>query len=117
MLSLNFTTKVLGKAAGKLRNKQLFQTIRGVHSNCVVENWRIEDTISIFLDGRLIGEGKVMDLRPIRWEEIEESDARAGGFDNILQLGSALRRAGYRFATLYEYQFYRLRFSWSSKSD
>lgn len=112
MKRLNFTTKVLGKeGAERLREGLVTQTIRGINSKCVVGRWQQGDSLVIYLDDKLVGYTKALELEPTRWIDLTNDDAVAGGFDDRIDLQQALKRAGYRFHALEAYKLYRLNFS------
>lgn len=48
--------------------------------------------------------------RPLR--TLTEEDAQRGGFDTVEELLKSLRRAGWRFKQLSEYQAWVIRFNW-----
>jgi len=43
---------------------------------------------------------------------LDIDDARRGGFGNRFELAYALRRDGYRFQPINNYEFYRIQFTW-----
>jgi len=51
-----------------------------------------------------------MDL--VTWEALDIGDAQRGGFNTLADLAQALKRAGYRFKPLNEYELYRIQFAW-----
>ena len=109
METLAFNTRVLGqKAAERLKEKQVTQTLRSTHNRVIA----LRDMIKVTLDGQLVGYAELVFWDKVDWENLDIHDAKRGGFDNRLELGSALRRAGFRFKSITEYQFYRLQFSW-----
>lgn len=117
MFRIDFTSHVLGKeAAEKLRRQEVTQTVRGKRDTIVVALSRGElkpgDPVEIFLDGERLGEAEFT-----RWEwrtanELYPDDARRGGFAGRLELLAAMRRAGFRFKALKDYEVYRIQFRW-----
>lgn len=109
MQPLAFNTRVLGpKAAGRLKAKQVTQTLRSSHSQAIAKG----DMIKVTLDGRLVGYARMVFWDMVKWENLDIDDAERGGFDNRLELGAALRRAGFRFKSIVDYEFARLLFTW-----
>ena len=117
MERLNFTTAVLGqKAASRLRERQVTQTIRSGSSSIVlaISDQRVKsgELIQVTLDDEFVGYAKATSMDKVRLDDLTQDDARRGGFDNRFELFYALRRAGYRFKPLNEYVFYRCQFTW-----
>ena len=117
MERLNFTTAVLGqKAASRLRERQVTQTIRSGSSSIVlaISDQRVKsgELIQVTLDDEFVGYAKATSMDKVRLDDLTQDDARRGGFDNRFELFYALRRAGYRFKPLNEYVFYRCQFAW-----
>jgi hypothetical protein len=115
---LNFSTQVLGqKAAERLRNHGLSQTIRSqgasIISEIIFSRLKVGDPIEVALDGNPVGTAKLASIDRVTWRKLTEDDASRGGFDTLAELRDALLRAGYRFKSLETYQFYRVRFDWS----
>jgi len=109
---------VLGPAAAyRLENRQVTQTLRS-DSDSLIEsilNGRVSagDRLEIILDGIIVGQAELVSMDAVTWEALRVTDAHRGGFDSQLEeLGAALRRAGYRFKPLNEYEFYRIQFTW-----
>ncbi len=109
METLAFNTRVLGpKAAERLKAKQVTQTLRSAHNRAITKG----DLIKVTLDGRLVGYAYLAIWDVVMWADLDIDDAKRGGFDNRLELGSALRRAGFRFKSIADYEFSRLQFTW-----
>ena len=117
MEKLQFTTRVLGEeAASRLENHQVTRTLRSV-GNSIVQailtgKVKLGDQMQVILDDRMIGLAQYFMLEIVNWGDLDEEDARRGGFDNLNDLAKALQRAGYRFQPLEKYKLYRLRFTW-----
>jgi len=114
---LNFSTKVLGeKAAERLRNQKVSQSIRSQSSTIVDEmlhnRVRVKDTIEIALDDILVGLAELGSVDRVTWDRMTQDDAERGGFDTTGEQQNALLRAGYRFKPIQYYQFYRIQFEW-----
>ena len=118
MKRLSFTTGVLRKkAAGRLRNKQVTQSIRSTKLLMLSgilngSGSPVGDEIEIILDGQVLGIAEIQAVDETQWSQIELGDAKRGGFDSRFELAYALRRAGFRFKDLEEYNLYRVLFSW-----
>ena len=122
MIKLNFTTRCLGaKAAQRLKDKQVIQTIRSEKSDIVQaltdRTLKLGDTIEVLLDGEQIGMATCLNIDPVKWHNLDIADAQRGGFDNRFELASALKRAGYRFKDMEEYFFWRCLLSWSREGE
>ncbi|MBA7625706.1 hypothetical protein ES703_33138 [subsurface metagenome] len=114
---IRFTTRVLGPAAAyRLENRQLSQTLRS-DSNPITESilrGRVStgDRLEVFLDRISVGHVELVSWDAVTWEALGVDDALRGGFDNLADLEQALKRAGYRFKPLNEYELYRIQFRW-----
>jgi hypothetical protein len=114
METIKFKTYVLGrKAAGRLKTKQVTQTLRGADFPKINHG----DMVIISLDDELVGHAHISIQDMVRWDNLDLDDAKRGGFDNRLELGSALRRAGFRYRPIAYYEFKRIQFSWEDWSD
>lgn len=115
MEHLHFTTRVLGKkATDRLKRGQVTQTLRswGIAKTILSREVELGYMIDITLDGNKIGLVQLKDVSPITLDSLSIDDARRGGFDSISELAFALKRAGYRFKPIEQYQFYRIQFMW-----
>ncbi len=117
MERINFTTAVLGKkAAARLKEHQVTQTIRSGTSSIAlaINNRRVKlgEIIQVALDDELVDYARLLGMDKVSWEQLTEDDAWCGGFDNRIELIVALRRAGYRFKPIDQYQLYRCKFTW-----
>ncbi|GAI27946.1 unnamed protein product [marine sediment metagenome] len=114
---IRFTTRVLGPAAAfRLEKHQVTQTLRS-DSNPLTESiigGRVSagDRLEVFLDRIFVGKVELVSMDKVTWEALGIRDARRGGFDTPDDLSEALRRAGYRFKPLNDYQLYRIQFTW-----
>ncbi|GAI98634.1 unnamed protein product [marine sediment metagenome] len=114
---IRFTTRVLGPAAAyRLEKRQVTQTLRS-DSNPITESiisGRVstDDRLEVFLDRILVGKVEFVSIDAVIWEALGVDDAHRGGFDTLADLEQALKRAGYRFKPLNQYQLYRIQFSW-----
>lgn len=120
MEQLRFTTRVLGKkATARLENYEVTQTLRPESSSIVIAilsgGLKVGDTMQVVLDDRIIGLAQHVFTEAVVWAQLNQDDARRGGFDNRFEL--ALKRAGYRFKNLNDYQFYRIQFTWREDGD
>lgn len=114
---IHFTTRVLGPvAAYRLEKREVTQTLRAESSTITsaIINGRVSagDRLEVALDGILVGHAELASMDTVNWEYINLDDASRGGFDSLADLESALKRAGYRFKPLNEYELYRIQFSW-----
>jgi len=117
MEEIRFTTRVLGPAAAyKLEQRQITQTLRAASDSIAsaILNRRISagDRLDVFLDRIFVGHAELVSMDTVAWEALGIRDARRGGFDTLDDLSEALKRAGYRFKPMNDYQFFRIRFSW-----
>jgi len=117
MRQIGFTTPVLGKkAAERLKAHQVTQTLRSPNSSLVktLPEGKVDigDLVEVTLDGELIGHAEWVYMDAVVWFDLGLDDALRGGFDNRWEMASALKRAGYRFKGLDEYEFYRIQFTW-----
>ncbi|GAJ09002.1 unnamed protein product, partial [marine sediment metagenome] len=58
------------------------------------------------------GHVELISMDAVNWGYLSVEDARRGGFDSLADLEQALKRAGYRFRPLNDYQLYRIQFAW-----
>ena len=117
MFRLNFTSYVLGAGATeKLRRHEVTQTVRSKSSDIVVAVLNgyldIGDPIEIFIDGEELGEAELSYWEGLSADELDEKDAQRGGFNTVAGIVLALRKAGYRFKALKDYDVFRVRFKW-----
>lgn len=114
---IRFTTRVLGPvAAYRLEKHQASQTLRSVSSSITnaILNGRVSagDRVGVALDGILVGYAELISMNAVTWEALTIEDARRGGFDRLDDLDLALKRAGYRFKPLNQYELFRIQFAW-----
>jgi len=114
---LHFTTRVLGPAAAyRLEKRQVTQTLRSESDSITnaILNGRVSagERLEVLLDSRLVGNVELLSMDVVTWEALDIDDARRGGFGNRFELAYALRRAGYRFKPLNQYEFFRIQFTW-----
>lgn len=114
---LHFTTRVLGPAAAyRLEQRQVTQTLRSesdrVTNAVLLGRVSAGDRLEVLLDSRLVGNVELVSMDVVSLDTLTIEDARRGGFDSISDLALALRRAGYRFKPLNEYELYRIQFTW-----
>ena len=110
---IRFTTRVLGPAAAfRLEKRQVTQTLRSESSSILNERVSAGDRLEVVLDSVLLGEAELVSIDAVNWEYINLNDARRGGFDTLNDLEAALKRAGYRFKPLTDYQLFRIQFTW-----
>ena len=114
---IRFTTRVLGPvAAYRLEKRQISQTLRS-NSNPLTASIisglvSAGDHLEVFLDRIFVGRVELVSMDAVKWEALGIRDAQRGGFDTLDDLPEALRRAGYRFMPLNDYQLYRIQFAW-----
>jgi len=117
MQTINFTTHVLGPLATlRLKQERVTQTHLAKDS-LITEailsgEVKVGDQIRIALNNTRLGIAKLSICDRVRWDELDIDDAHRGGFDNLQDLGLALKRAGYRFRSLDGSSFYRIQFQW-----
>ncbi|MBA7547339.1 hypothetical protein ES705_39753 [subsurface metagenome] len=70
------------------------------------------DQLEVLLDRIFVGRVELVSVDAVTWEALGIDDAQRGGFDSLEDLASALKRAGYRFRPLNDYQLYRIQFAW-----
>lgn len=111
IMRVNFTTSVLSrKAANRLKDHQVTQTIRSDTSSAIAA--RPGQPLEVTLDGVILGQAVLVSKERFTLIGLTVDDARRGGFDDRVELISALRRAGYRFRSLHQYHAWRLLFDW-----
>jgi len=114
---IRFATRVLGPAAAfRLEKRQITQTLRaesGSIPNAVLLG-RVSagDRLGVFLDRIFVGHAELVSMDAVTWDALGIRDAQRGGFDTLADLEQALKRAGYRFKPLNDYQLYRIQFTW-----
>ncbi|GAJ03994.1 unnamed protein product [marine sediment metagenome] len=120
MEQLHFTTRVLGPAAAyRLEKRQVTQTLRS-ESNSIttsILNGRVSagDQLEVVLDGIIAGHAELIYTDAVTWGSLDIDDARRGGFDTLADLEQALKRGGFRFMPLNQYELYRIQFTWLEK--
>jgi len=114
---IHFTTRVLGPAAAfRLEQRQVTQTLRS--KNEIITNaillGRVSagDRLEVVLDTTIVGRVELVSMDEVTWEALDVDDARRGGFASRYDLGQALRRAGFRFMPMNDYQLFRIQFRW-----
>ena len=117
MERLHFTTRVLGPAAAyRLEKRQVTQTLRSesdsITNAILLGRVSTGDQLEVLLDGILVGNAKLVSMDAVPWEALGVDDAHRGGFDTLADLEQALKRGGYRFKPLNQYELYRIQFSW-----
>lgn len=122
MERLRFITRVLGKkATARLESYEVTKTLRSRSSSIVItilsDQLKVGDMMQVVLDDRIIGLAQHVFMEAVVWGQLDQDDARRGGFDNHLELAYALKRAGFRFKNLNEYEFYRIQFTWQEDGD
>ncbi len=120
--TLSFSRRILGPEASlKLERHQVTQTIRA-ESNDVVQAilsrqlWSRE-LVRVTLDGEDMGLVSVVACERLPAIALTDADAQRGGFSTLEELDLALKKAGYRFKPLIDYQFYRVQFTWSDEVE
>ncbi len=114
---IRFTTRVLGPVAAlRLEKRQVTQTLRSesnpLTASIISGRLSAGDHLDVFLDRILVGHVELISMDAVTWEALGVDDARRGGFDTMADLEQALKRAGYRFRPLNDYQLYRIQFAW-----
>ena len=119
---IRFTTRVLGPAAafrlerGRISSIAVTQTLRSENSSItnaiLLGRVSAGDRLEVLLDSRLVGNVELVSMDEVTWEALGIHDAQRGGFDTLADLEQALKRAGYRFKPLNEYELYRIQFTW-----
>lgn len=111
---LVFTKRVLGaKASDRLEKHLVTQTLRskpaviGLSVPVVLQD---REKVSVAL-----GNVAFKSVERVKWSDLTFEDPHRGGFDDMEELASALKRAGFRFKPLEEYSFFRIRFSWEKR--
>ena len=118
---IRFTTRVLGPATAiRLERHQVTQTLRSesdsVTNAVLLGQVSAGDKLEIILDGIILGHAELVSMDAVTWKSLTIEDARRGGFDSISDLTFALKRAGFRFKPLNEYDYYRIQFTWLEES-
>lgn len=114
---IRFTTRVLGPLpAFRLQDHQVTQTLRSdsisITASILNGETKAGDQLDIILDGIILGDAELVSMDAVTWNRLNIDDARRGGFDSLKELEAALKRAGYRFKPLNEYELYRIQFTW-----
>ncbi len=122
MYTLSFSRRILGPEASlKLGRHQVTQTIRAASNNVVQaalsrQLWSRE-LVRVTLDGEDLGLVSVVACERLPAIGLTDADAQRGGFSTLEELRAVLKRAGYRFKPLIDYQFYRVQFTWSDEVE
>jgi len=120
MERLHFTTRVLGPvAAYRLKQRQVPQTLRSesdsITNAILLGRVSTGDRLEVFLDRIFVGHAELVSMDAVTWEALGIRDAHRGGFDNLADLEQALKRAGYRFKPLNQYELFRIQFTWGGE--
>lgn len=101
---LDFHTRVLGKKASeRLRHLDgMFLTFRSKLPE--------DNILSIYLDNKKLGVARNIARQKINLGSLTLSHATTGGFDTMDEQQRALKRAGYRFKPLNQYESYQIFF-------
>lgn len=114
---LVFTRRVLGpQATDRLEKHLVTQTLRSAP-----EDWMQSDWTMLLVKGEpvpvrirypgnasnALGDVNLKSVERVKWSDLTLEDPHRGGFDDLGELASALRRAGFRFKPLEEYSFFR----------
>lgn len=118
---IRFTTRVLGPLAVlRLERYQVTQTLRSdstsIANAILLGRVSAGDKLEITLDSMVVEQAELISMNAVTWAALDADDARRGGFDTLADLSEALKRAGYRFKPLNDYQLYRIQFSWLEKA-
>lgn len=114
---LHFTTRVLGPAAAfRLEQHQVSQTLRSesdsVTNAVLLGRVSAGEKLEITLDTIIVGHAELVSMNAVLFDPLTIDDAHRGGFDTLADLEQALKRAGYRFKPLNEYELFRIQFAW-----
>ena len=103
-LELPFTTRVLGQeGALRLRDQKITQTIRSQKE--AYKFFRKRGTyVRVTLDGEYLYDARITEVHRKALKYLDQFDAEICGFDYLEDLNHALKRAGYRFVSLADYQ-------------
>jgi len=122
MKQVRFSTRVLGPVAafrlerGRISSIAVTQTLRSESSSItnaiLLGRVRAGNRLEVLLDSILVGRAELISMDVVTWESLSVDDAQRGGFDSLADLEQALKRAGYRFKPLNEYELYRIQFRW-----
>lgn len=102
-------------AAFRLQRHEVTQTLRSDNSiaaSILNGEAKAGDHLDIFLNGIMLDDAKFVSMDAVNWEHINSDDALRGGFDSLKELAAALKRAGFRFKPLNQYELYRIQFTW-----
>ena len=114
---LHFTTRVLGPAAAfRLEQRQVTQTLRSESDSIthaiLLGRVSLGDKLEITCATIIVGQAAFISMDKVTWDILDIDDAHRGGFGTRFELAQALRRAGFRFMPLNDYQLYRIQFAW-----
>lgn len=114
---IRFTTHILGPgAARRLEKRQITQTLRSESYSLTASilNGRVSagDRLEIALDSIIVGNAELVSMDAVTWGSLDSDDALRGGFESLKDLEAALKRAGFRFQPLNDYQLFRIQFAW-----
>lgn len=115
MYGIPFTTRVLGKeAAIRLLLHQVTRTVRA-RGNVLplLEAQRNGNKVAVTLDTKFVGYAVIENVASVSWAALKSTELHLHGFSDVAELRGALRRAGFRFKDLDEYDLYLVAFSWA----
>lgn len=109
-LALAFTSRVLGpKPVEQLKAGKVLQTVRS-RKEAAPFLTKQGSEVPIALDGRPLYRARITSIRRAMLADLTDFDAEIGGFENVFQLRSAARRAGFRFRPFEEYECFCIQF-------
>lgn len=109
-LTLEFSTGVLGpEGAQRLKDGKVTQTIRSRKSAAPLFTKRGQ-SVAVTLDGIKLFDARITEIKRAQWHDLGIFDAEIGGFNTMGDLENALRRAGFRFKNLNDYELFRVQF-------
>ena len=107
---LNFHSRVLGLLPTiELTRGRVVQTIRSRKETAPFFSMR-GFRVKIYLDDIFLYNAKISGIKPIKFQDLNDFDAECGGFENLAQLQTALRKAGFRFKIFYDYEGFAINF-------
>jgi len=107
---LNFHARVLGLLPTiQLTRGHVLQTIRSRKETAPFFSMR-GFRVQIHLDDIFLYNAKITGIRSTNLGSLNQFDAECGGFESLDELQSALKRAGFRFQPLKEYEGFAIGF-------
>lgn len=106
--TLFFTSRVLGPGpAAKLKDGKVLQTVRSRKEAAPFLS-KCGSDVAVALDGQPLYQARITSIKARNLGALDQFDAELGGFEQLSEFELAVRRAGFRFKPLKEYEVFAI---------